>query len=139
MTLSRQLARDMLNRLVGKSTTGLETNSTLYVALSTTTPQENGTGVSEPAGNGYSRKAIATAGWNDATNTDPSKIDNAQDEAFPQASGGSWGLLIACALYDAPTGGAFLGHGTINGGNGLQIDDGDTAEFKAGDLAITLT
>lgn len=140
MTFSRQVARDMLDVFVGKASGGgTETNGTIYVGLSTTTPNEAGGSLTEIAGNGYSRVAVSSAGWTAASNTDPARIDNASAVTFPQASGGNWGLAISAVLFDAASGGNFLGAGTINGGNGLQIDNGDTAEFQAGDLAITLT
>lgn len=138
MSFSQALTIDVLSALCGKATSGLEVNATLYLAVSTTTPTETGTNVTEPSGNGYARVAMNPADWDDPTAAQPSVLQNAATVAFPQANGGNWGLLTYICIFDAASGGNFLAAGTINGG-GLQIDDQDIAEFGAGDAKITLT
>jgi len=107
---------------------------TLYIALSTTTINDDGTGMTEPAGGSYARASVT----NNATN-------------WPAASGGakangtaitfatataSWGTIVDFAIMDAITSGNMLGYGTLTASK--TIDNGDTASFAIGDLDITL-
>jgi len=108
--------------------------STLYIALSTTTISDDGTGMTEPSGGAYARAAVT----NNTTN-------------WPAASGGakangiaitfatataSWGTIIDFAVMDALTSGNMLAYGTLTASK--TIDSGDTASFAIGDLDITL-
>src|SRR5690606_40337569 len=94
MSFSNYTAQAVLNSLFGKTSNfgELASRPTIYVALSTADPLEDGSGVAEPAGNGYARAATTPADWNDATLADPSVINNANAIAFPQATG-AWGTI----------------------------------------------
>jgi len=118
----------ILNHLVGKESW---TMPTVYVALSTTEPQEDGTGVSEPS-DGYARKATTGADWETAT---AGAIQNANDITFNEASG-PWGSITHFALYNASSAGNMLASSIL--GAAKTISNGDTPKFAAGDLDITL-
>lgn len=115
-----------------------------YLALCVATLDENDTtlGADEvPNLYSYARKQVninggASPTWDLAA---AGLVDNTHDIDFAAASGGSWGTVVALAICDS---------GTHNGGNMLFYDndmsdqavgDGDTAQFPAGDLDITLS
>jgi hypothetical protein len=78
-------------------------NYTFYLALSLTDPGENGGGVTEPTGGGYSRQAVG-----DVTVTG-SSITNDDDIEFDAATE-AWGEILYAVLYDAAEDGNFLGY-----------------------------
>ena len=104
----------------------------IYVALSTADPGEDGSGISEPSGNGYARVQTSGDDWNAAAN---GHIDNANDITFPEATG-DWGTITHFALFDAESDGNMLAYGSLS--QSKTIGSGDTAKFKAGDLDISL-
>ena len=124
------LEDEILDHVFGK---GVYTPPTIYVALSTSTPTDAGGNVTEPA-DGYARVQTAAADWNVATG-DPSLTDNANEIAFPEASG-DWGTITHFVLYDAASAGNALAWGAL--GTSKAITSGDTAKFAAGDLDTTL-
>ena len=134
MSFSQHTAQALLNYMFGK-TSNFDTNPTIHVALSTTAPAEDGTNVTEPVGNAYARVATVAGDWNDATDADPSLLDNLNAITFPQASG-SWGTCTHFALYDALTAGNYLGGAALN--TSKTPGDGDTPSFSAGELDVTL-
>ena len=137
MSFSNYTAQALLNSLFGKTSNfgALASRPTIYVALSTADPLEDGSGVAEPTGNGYARVATTPADWNDATLADPSVIDNANAITFPQATG-AWGTITHFALYDAAVGGNYLGGGALS--TSKAPTTGDTPSFAAGELNVTL-
>lgn len=108
--------------------------ATLYIALSTTTISDDGTGMTEPSGGSYARAAVT----NNATNW-PAASGGAKANGtaitFAQASA-SWGTIIDFAIMDAVSGGNMLGYGTLT--TSKTIDSGDTPSFAIGELDITL-
>ncbi|GAG26348.1 unnamed protein product [marine sediment metagenome] len=100
-----------------------------YIALSTTTINEDGTGLLEPTG-GYARQAVtfgAASGGQKA---------NSGDVLFGPASG-SWGTITDFAIYDAASNGNQLYQGPLQ--SGVPVADGETARFSTGALTVTET
>ena len=118
-----------LNHLFGKA---VYTAPTIYVGLSTTQPSEDGTGVTEPSAGGYARVATAATDWNAASG---GQITNATDIVFPQATA-DWGTVSYIVLYDAATGGNLLAYAALT--TAKTVQSGDTAQFSAGDITVTL-
>lgn len=137
MSFSNYTAQALLNSLFGRTSNfgALASRPTIYVALSTADPLEDGSGVAEPSGNGYARVATAATDWNDATLADPSVINNANAITFPQATG-AWGTITHFALYDAAVDGNYLGGGALSASKAPTT--GDTPSFAAGELNVTL-
>lgn len=137
MSFANRTAQALLNSLFGKTSNfgALASAPSIFVALSTTAPAEDGTNVTEPVGNGYARVASVPADWNAATLADPSVVTNANAIQFPTASG-AWGTVTHCALYDAISAGNYLASGVL--GTPKSPTNGDTPEFPAGTLSITL-
>lgn len=90
-----------LNRFFGN--TSFSVPSTYYIALSTTTINSDGTGITEPVGNGYTRVAVVNSGANFATASN-GVTSNVSSFTFPESSG-SWGTLTYWAMYDNSTAG----------------------------------
>lgn len=137
---SRYTDRALLNALFGKTSSfgALASAPTIYVALSTTEPSKTGTNVTEPTGNGYERVETAAADWSEATDASPAVVSNAEEIEFPTAAG-DWagGANIGYfALYDAATGGNFLGRGPLD--KLKPVLSGDTPIFGVGELKIEL-
>jgi hypothetical protein len=106
------------------------TQDTLYVALTTTDPTDSGTQTGEPSGSNYSRKAHAA--W-DASASGAS--ENTGVITFDTPSG-SWGLCAYHFIADASTSGEALLYGGLD--TSQTPDDGDTVQYAAGALDITL-
>jgi hypothetical protein len=119
----------ILNHIFGKSS---YTPPTIYVALSTTNPLDDASGLAEPSCNAYARVQTSTSDWNTASN---GSLDNANNIIFPQATG-NWGTITHFALFDAATNGNMLTHGALS--QPQTIDSGNTVKFAAGDLDINL-
>lgn len=121
---------------------------TTYIALSSTPPNADGTGVTEPSGNGYRRISTKwvnlrnpgenyTSAWPsepsyDAVN-DKYSVTNTEDIYWFEATG-SWGTLGYFALYDAETGGNLYAYGTLS--NAIAPTAGTIPVIRAGDITI---
>jgi hypothetical protein len=110
-----------------------------YVALPTATVGDNDTGstITEPSGNGYAREQVEPNGgssptWDDAAS---GVVDNTHIITMGPPSG-DWGTIVATAIVDAATDGNLLCYD--NGTADEAIGNGDTVEFAAGALDISL-
>lgn len=141
MSFSNFLRESLLDEVFGGQDYTPSTN--LEFALSTTAPNDDGTGVTEPT-NGYSRVTEANdlTTWNAAATTDggtPSGFTektNAIEIVFPEATG-NWGTVTHFAIYDDTVGNEFLGWGELTVSKTIEV--GDTARFDIGDLVIQLS
>jgi len=140
MSLMNSFELAVLDAMLGGSATLL--GGSLDVALSTTDPGEDGSGISEPSGFGYARKTITNDGsqWAAAALESgvATKRTNAQIE-FAQASGGNWGLISHWVIYESTTPKIW---GVLDDGAGTplarQVNDGDTFRFLSGELRVTM-
>ena len=141
MSLTNYTAAALLNSMFGKTSNfgALGSAPTIYVGLSSTAPNEDGTNVTEPSGGSYARVQTAASDWNSATNADPSVLDNANAVTFPKATADwlSGSNLTHFILVDAATGGNILASGSLPTAKPVLTDD--TTEFAAGDLDVTMT
>lgn len=129
---TQAVRKALLDHYFGESTL---TAPTIHVGLSTTTPTDTGTNVTEPSGNNYARVQTAASDWNAATSADPNLVDNANAITFGQASG-SWGTVTHAVLFDAATTGNVLGWGALSPSKAIAASD--TASFAAGAIDVTL-
>ncbi len=109
---------------------------TLYIAFSRADPTDDDSGLDEPVGNGYERKAIANNKTTFTNATDPNGIISNAIEISSALATGSWGEITHIAIMDALSNGNMLGHADIP--IPKTVSDGDTLTFKAGELDITL-
>lgn len=102
-----------------------------YLALSTTAPQEDGTGVTEPTATPYERKAMpAMEVAQDGTTT------NAVNLVWPRFETTQSDPVAFWALYDAKTDGNLLMGGPLDAAKHLDI--GTSLLFEAGSLVFNV-
>lgn len=137
MSLTQYAAAALLNSLFGKTSDfgALASAPDLFLAASTSTPAEDGTNITEPSGNNYSRLDVGGSDFDAATDADPSEIDNTGTLSFPTASG-SWGTITHVVLFDASSGGNAIAVYALSASKAIGASD--TLEFAAGDLSLTL-
>lgn len=126
------LAEKILDR-VYRAQTGTTFPTTVYVGLSSTLPNRDGTNVTEPSGNAYARQSVAFSAA--ATAADVTSIVNSAQVTFPAASPSGWGASLPYAVYyDASSGGNYLGSFQL--ASAKTINAGEIAQFPAGSLSI---
>ena len=132
MSFFNYLENAVLDHIVGKTTYALPT---CYIGLSSSTPAEDGTSVTEPSGGSYARVSTAGADWNAAS---AGATSNANAITFAQATADwvSGSNLTHLVAYDAVTAGNPLFYGALTVAK--PVLNGDTASFPAGDIDITL-
>lgn len=101
-----------------------------YVALYTAAPSDSGGGTEVSSG-GYSRQAVTFA----AASTPGGTTSNSGAVSFT-ASGGNYGTVTHIGIMDNSTGGNLLWHGALTASK--TVNDGDTLEFSAGNIDLTL-
>lgn len=116
-------------------TTGSVTRPTAwYVGLFTATPGEAGGGT-EVSGNGYARQAVTF----DPASTPSNNLtfcDNSSTITFPTATGGNWGTITSIGIFSASTSGTLYFYGNL--ATSKTVNDGDTFQFAAGAITISL-
>lgn len=97
MTLTNAMKARVLDAIYGD--TPVAPAATLYVALSTTAPNADGTAFTRPSGNAYADVAVANNAtkWPAATAADPAVQENGEVVTFPDPTGpwgevGWWGV-----------------------------------------------
>jgi len=131
-SFSNYLENKILDHVFGGTT--YSAPSTLYFALSTADPTEDGSSIAEPSGNNYARAAVTNnkTNWGTASG---GIVSNAADITFNTASG-SWGTITHFAVFDASSGGNMLIYGSLT--ESKTIGTGDTPKFNIGDVSISL-
>jgi hypothetical protein len=103
--------------------------ATVYLALSTADPLNDGTGLTEPSGN-YARQAISFSA------AASRQIANAADITFPLAEA-AWGDVTHWAVCDAQTAGNVLARGQFDGTK--TVSAGIAPKIYAGDIWIAIS
>lgn len=112
-------------------TTGSATRPTAwYVALYTAAPSDSGGGT-EVSGAGYSRKSVSF----NAASTPGGTTSNSGIVSWT-AAGGAYGTVTHVGIFDASTGGNLIWQGALS--TSKTVNDGDTIQFSAGNLTLTL-
>lgn len=135
MPLTNAMKAAVLDALYGKQTLAMP--DTLYIGLSTTAPNPDGTGFTEPSGGGYARVAFPNdlTRWYPATQDNPSIKANALPILFPEATAG-WGTVTHWGIFDAETGGALLDWAQLT--TSFDVVAGQQPQFREGDLQTRL-
>lgn len=123
----------ILNWLMRGGTSGGQTDapSSLHLALFTAAPNDAGGGT-EVSGNGYGRQTVTF----DAATGTGGTTSNSANVTFT-ASGGNFGLVTHIGIFDASTSGNLLWHGAM-AGSGKQVNAGDSIQFAAGSIDLTI-
>lgn len=137
MSFTNYLEHATLDYLFGA--TSYTPSGTLYVALSTTTPAEDGTSFTEPSSaSGYSRVAVTNnkTNWSNAAQVSTSgSIHNNTAITFGQASG-NWGTITHAGLYDASISGNLLTQSALQ--TSKTVASGETLSFPSGGFIIRM-
>ncbi len=113
--ISNYASNIILKNMLGKGSQYFSFVTRAFLALSSTEPQANGQGVTEPVGNGYVRKQL---GYYQDTygqlmgNPENGVIKNSQEIHFNKATG-DWGQQRYACIYDAATGGNLIAWGEL--------------------------
>ena len=112
-------------------TNGTATRPTAwYVGLFTAAPSDSGGGTEVSTG-GYARQSVTF----DAASSPGGTTSNSGAVSFT-ASGGDYGTVTHIGIFDASTSGNLLWHGALTASK--TVADGDTLEFSAGNIDLTL-
>lgn len=103
--------------------------TSVYVGLYTTAPSDTGGGT-EVTGGAYAR---VTATFGAASG---GAIANSSNLTFTTATA-TWGKILAAGVFTAATAGTMLAWTLLTASK--TISSGDTAQFNAGDVDISLT
>lgn len=132
MSFTDYLENEVLDHILGGA--DYTRPATVYIALSTTTPAENGSGFTEPSVGAYARVAVT----NDATEwpaaSGGSKA-NANAVTFPTATA-DWGLITHYGIFDAASGGNLLMWGDMSPAQ--TVYSSDIPIIGAGDIVVNL-
>lgn len=125
MSFSNYLETEILDHVFGGN--AYTAPGTLYLALFTSNPAEDGSGT-EVSGGDYARQSVAfTVSGNTASNT--AAIE------YPTATA-SYGSVTHVGIYDASTAGNLMAYAALTAAK--TIASGDVFRVPAGDLDITL-
>lgn len=108
--------------------------TTLYFGLSTTPPNFDGTGATEPSGGAYARVAVV----NDKTNFSTAAVgilSNSTSITFTESSA-SWGTVTYIVIYDALTSGNMLFYEALPVSRAVPINT--TVLFAASALSVQM-
>jgi hypothetical protein len=127
MSFSNYLETKVLDHVFGA--TAYTAPSTLYLALHTANPDEDGSGTEvSTSGTAYAREEVAfTTSGNTTSNTAAVEYSTAT---------GDFGTVSHVAVWDASTGGNMLAYAALT--SSKTIETGDVFRVPAGDLDITL-
>jgi hypothetical protein len=131
--MAGSLSTDLHNKLLDHilKTTPFVVPTNIYAALFSVAPTIAGGGT-ELTGNGYAR--IVHNSWDAAA---AGASENTGVITFAAASGGDWLEAVALGLFDAITGGNFLGWADLTVAR--TVLDGDNAEFADGELDVSMS
>lgn len=124
---SDYLEDNILNHVLRN--TAYTSPTTVYVALFTVAPADDGTGGTEVSGFAYARQTVTFGAPSSGT------VANSGAVTFPQASGGAWGTIVAMGIYDAVSGGNLLYYGNL--ATSKVVGDGDQISFPNGALTVS--
>lgn len=125
MSFSNYLETKVLGHVFGA--TPYTAPATLYLALFTSNPAEDGSGT-EVSGGGYVRQTVAfTVTGNTASNT--AAVEYATASA-------PYGTVTHVGVYDASTSGNLMAYAALTSAKSIEI--GDVFRVPTGDLDITL-
>ena len=123
-----------LNRIMGnvfKTETSPALPEKVYLGLSTSAPDIDGSGVTEPlVSAGYERVEL-----NSLSKPSNGVITNESAISFPESSA-SWGTVTHFALYDAPVNGNLLMFNVLS--QARSVESATIVMVKSGSLKLTL-
>ena len=135
MAMSDYIEQSILETTLNNSAFPTITNS--YISLHTVDVGDDGAGAEVADANNYAR--VELGAFTSMTAIEDGQTENLAEIAFPQATGGAWGTVIAIGIWDSGTHGA----GNLLWWGGLTIDkdvdENDTFKIAIGDLIVTVS
>jgi hypothetical protein len=135
MPLATTFDNHVLDALFGSSFSVSGIPATVYIGLSSTTPTQAGTNITEPSGGNYARVAVAnnSTNWPNASGAVKS---NANQITF-NTPNADWGAALTYwIMMDASTAGNLITFGALT--NSVTVHNGDLGPFfSANALQIT--
>ncbi len=125
-SISDYLELELLDHTLGN---GAYVQPTIYVALSTADPTEDGSGLAEPTYTAYAR--VAHAVWATAA---ARATSNTGSITFAQKDDGISETISHYAIYDAITAGNMLAHGDFTTAKAIVV--GNTPQIATGGLDV---
>jgi len=125
-SISDYLENELLDHVLGNGVFTVPTD--IYLGLFTDACTDASPGT-EVTGGSYAR--VAHNSWTAASSR---AISNSGSATFTQASA-SWGTVTYVGIFDAVTGGNYLGWSDLT--TPRTINNGDTAQFASGDIDIS--
>jgi hypothetical protein len=117
-----------------------------YLALSTTSVQEDGSGLTEPSGAGYARIDISTGAVGFAPGYDSTETGWSTGYTFSNvlplsfaAATGSWGTIEDWAIIDSSSGGNILAYGSLATSTAVNTTDLVTIPAYSIDISVPPT
>ena len=127
MSFSNYLETEILDHVFGAA--AYTAPATLYVALHTANPDEDGSGAEvSTSGTGYVRQTVTFTTSGNTTSNDAAV-------EFPTATA-NYGTVSHVGVWDASTAGNLLAYAALS--SSKTIETGDVFRIPAGDLDITL-
>jgi threonine dehydrogenase-like Zn-dependent dehydrogenase len=127
MSFSNYLETEILDHVFGAA--AYTAPATLYVALHTANPDEDGSGAEvTTSGTGYSRQTVTFTTSGNTTSNDAAV-------EFPTATA-NYGTVSHVGVWDASTAGNLLAYAALS--SSKTIETGDVFRIPASDLDITL-
>ena len=135
MPLSTDLDNAIINHITKKALWAQP--AATFIGLSTTTPNKDGTNVTEPgAGVGYARQQVTTAQW-DAAAASKSQTNVVVTIGTATADWLAGANFTHVVIYDQAAGGNFLAFKAL--AVPKPILNQDTAKFNIADISITVS
>lgn len=136
--ITHYFANKILPLLIGKAST-LNSATSIYVGLSTTEPDADGTNVTEPSGNGYARVLLGHSSQSMTQKMgeiSAGEVSNDEIIYFPEATG-SWGTITHFCIFDAASGGNLLAYGGLS--TPIQPVANTIPIIRIGELTISIS
>ena len=137
-------ATQIFNGALGKASSATLAG-TCYLALSTTTPAVDGTGVTEPSSSAnYERILIGDSGQSltqlmgvPAANPAGTEVTVSNTETIKSnRASASWGTITHLCIYSAKTGGNLIAFEALT--SPVTVASGESVHFNVGELTLTL-
>lgn len=132
MNFSRYLEREIMEWTKGIAMDASPVG--LLLALSTTDPLDDGSGITEPVGLGYARQAFLFGAHVSTNGVGTVASGPTVDLVFTAT--GAWGIIAYWALFRSDGGGEMMYHGAVSASKNIQA--GDSFVANANSLSLTI-
>ena len=127
---SNYLENEILDHILGKGTRDFTSPVSLFMAISTADPSEDGSSLTEPnTSHGYARQAITFGAASGGATSNTGAI------SFGANTTTNWGTITHFAIMDGSSGGNMLYKGALTASKLIEV--GDSLDFAIGEVDIS--